>query len=502
MRTCLWMAVFALSINAYAARPQTEADFWNQAQLSSRFFHKFINNKACHSNFEYESSCYAALEAARGLVGGVVRLPASKTGDFEAAFENLELQLPESIPVQMMRAYAINAHLHKYDPYAGLVPMAQLISEQESVSASYVGIGVNVERNPLGIVIHEVYAGGPAEAAGLKADDVIVKIAKFGFEYEDVDAKDVAGVVELLLQEENTDIKVIVRRAGVELPEFKMKRAVVSVPNSDWTIVEKGVGYLRIRNFDSDDLCGDVETALEGMRRESVDKLVIDLRGNPGGEKYIAMCVTELFTGERPIIGTRYIANTIPELKDVMGDELVGSDTQEIEFENGGGEAVYKGKISVLIDSASASGAEVMSGALQDHKLAWVVGEKSYGKGTAQSHDAVPGNDSLLMIWTSEYFFQPSGRTNQAIGIKPSFEVVARLGQEAFNYKREVDVEQLSARALNGEWEETRPEEAQQIRECIAGKKYDVAALDAFAKAGQPADYQKAYAIAVLKCAP
>ncbi len=144
------MAVFALSINAFGATP-TEADFWKESNLTEAFFHKFINNERCHSTPEYEKSCQAALQAARGVAGGIlVRELAGRVTitDFEAEMTLLEGNLPAGVPVQMMRANAITAHLHQFDPYAGIMPIAQLMHEQESESAAYVGIGVNLERNP------------------------------------------------------------------------------------------------------------------------------------------------------------------------------------------------------------------------------------------------------------------------------------------------------------------------------------------------------------------
>jgi C-terminal peptidase prc len=494
MRLSLWMTAFALALPAYALEVRTEASYWRQTEVPQSLLHKFINNEKCRSSELYEKSCQAAIQAARALVGGtVVREPAAPVADFENALTALEADLPESIPVQMLRAHAIGAHLRAYDPYAGVLPLQQLFDEQNGDGQVYAG---------LGIVIHEVYKGGAAEAAGLKADDVILEVAKNGVEFKSLEKLGVPEVVQLILGGEGDPVGFKVKRDGRELEPFFTVRKAIRLAPSEIAMIEDGIGYLHIRGFDSEDLCDDVSAQLEKLNKKNAKKLVLDLRGNPGGEKYITLCVAELFLGEVPVMGTKYISNTIPSLKEVMGEDSIQPDSQEIEFEYGGSPAIYHGKVTVLIDSVSASGSEILAGALQDHKRAWLVGERSYGKGTAQTYEQMTGHEDLLMIWTSERFYQPSGRTNQAIGLTPSFPVSARLGRPEWPQQREADLHPNSAAPESAPWVETRPEEAQAVRDCIKTHAYDMDALKAFGKAGLPADYQKAYAVAVLKCMP
>jgi carboxyl-terminal processing protease len=146
----------------------------------------------------------------------------------------------------------------------------------------------------------------------------------------------------------------------------------------------------------------------------------------------------------------------------------------------------------VLIDSQSASASEILAGALQDYGRAWLVGETSYGKGSAQSMEQIPGYPSLTLKWTSERFYLPSGRSNQAIGIRPSFEIPRDRddGDRMVPRLREVDNMPNALSPESQPWVETRPKEKAAITDCVAAH-------------GVPEtidDYEKAYATAVLAC--
>ena len=314
MRLSLWMTVFALSFNAFADEVRQEADYWGEAKISEHLFNKFINNEKCRSSDLYEKSCVAAVRAAYELLGTEAVTAEDVRVDFELALKNAERELPPQIPVQMMRAYAINAHLQAYDAYAGMMPLQQLLDEQSSDGSVIVGVGINLERTPYGIVIHEVYRGGAAEAAGLKTDDIIVSVAKDGVNFTALENLPALDVVELILGEAGTPVAFKVSRDGREIEKpFAMKRARVVVKHSDSAVLEPGIGYLRIRNFDSAELCDDVIAQVEELKRAQVKSLIIDLRGNSGGEKYVTLCVAELFLGTKPLVGTTYISNTIPK---------------------------------------------------------------------------------------------------------------------------------------------------------------------------------------------
>jgi carboxyl-terminal processing protease len=205
----------------------------------------------------------------------------------------------------------------------------------------------------------------------------------------------------------------------------------------------------------------------------------------------MAVQIAELFLGPKVLTGTKLLDDTVPSIPAAMNREPETYE-KDIQWEPGfTRRATYRFPLVVLIDSQSASASEILAGALQDHGRAWLVGETSYGKGSAQSMEQIPDYPSLTLKWTSERFYLPSGRSNQGVGLRPSFEVPRDRNDFQLMVPRLREVDNMP-NALSPEsqpWVETRPTEKAAITNCVTA--YGVPNFE---------DYQQAYATAVLAC--
>lgn len=493
MRLGLWMAAIAIiSGNAFAAEVLSEAQIWKKTKLDSNLMSRFINDRVCQSSETYLLSCRNAVKAAADLAG-IKMYSVDPQDDFEKSLSEIERQLPSDIPVQMLRARAINAHLETFDPYAAIKASEEYRDTRTRATKKYVGIGMTVEQAPEGILIRETYSTSPAGKAGLRAGDLIVAIAGDGRNFEDALHLSVDGLADKVVGENGEPLSIRIRRGNREITYEKIKRSAVKVTYVNHAMIDKhlGIGYIRIRSFESIMVFTQFKARMRELKSEGMKKLIIDLRGNRGGDKSMATQIVELFAGPKKLTGWKLLDDKVPSIPVAM-NRAAENYEDEIQWEPGlAPKPAYNLPIVILIDSQSASASEVLAGALQDYNLAWLVGETSYGKGSAQSQEQIPDYPSLTLKWTSERFYLPSGRSNQGVGLRPSFEVPRdRLdGNKMVPRLRELDNVPNALSAESTPWVETRPAEQKMIEDCVLS--YGLPANE---------DYQLAYGTAVLAC--
>jgi C-terminal peptidase prc len=493
-RSWLWFTLNALLPFTLAnANPTTEAEEWATTKFPLTLRQAFISDEKCHSSEIRLAACRKALRTAQDL--SLVEPETELVWDFETALNSLETQIPRSIPLQMFRAKVVNSYLNFFDAHAAIKPSAARDQAFAGANHSFVGIGVVIEPTSEGIVVREVHAASPAAQAGLQVEDLILAVAtKTSRPFENVGI-DLDKTGDLIRGPRGSALVVRVRRGPDEF-EFTIKRASISVPSVSGS-VNGGIGYLRITSFTSYAVCSLMIQQLNQMKAQGLEKLILDLRGNPGGDKGMSICAAELFLGPRHVVGTRSIRNSIPGLDEIMqvnATEIQGRN--EIVWEGGYlAQPKFAGPMVVLVDALSASGSEIVAGALQDHQRAWLIGERTFGKGTVQSDEFIPGHSSLSLKHTIERFYLPSGRSNQAIGLLPNFEV-SRRGGSLKNRSpvslREVNLFPASLGPQSTVWSETRPSEAAALFKCASDRPTSGEKLDS--------DHPRAFALAVLGC--
>jgi len=261
------------------------------------------------------------------------------------------------------------------------------------------GIGAEISMRSDKLTIIRTLPENPAEKAGLNAGDVIVSV-------NDVSAAGwtVDQAVAKIRGDPGTTVKVSVQR-GTELKDFTITREVVSNPSVSSSVVD-GLGTLTISRFD-DKTAGLARLAAQDFKNKGVKAVILDLRGNGGGYLAAAQELAGLWLDNKVVVTERINNKTVDTLKS-------------------GGDAILAGiPTTVLINAGSASASEIVAGALQDHGVAKLVGEKSFGKGSVQELLPLTGGAQLKV--TVARWYTPNGKNINQEGIKP--DVAATLTQ-------------------------------------------------------------------------
>jgi carboxyl-terminal processing protease len=301
----------------------------------------------------------------------------------------------------LMRA-ALRGLLADLDPHSAYLEKESAEQLNEMTTGKYVGVGIELEMRNRQLVVVAPVDGGPAAKAGVRAGDVIVAIDDKPVRGRDVDEAS-AG----LRGPEGSPVKLRVRRAGeAEAREFALVRAEIALKAVSGRLLEPGYGYLRIATFQAG-TGTDVAAQLQALAKENgaaLRGLVLDLRSNPGGVLSAAVASADVFLDGGLVVRTRgRLATANTSYRANPADALAGA------------------PIIVLIDSGTASAAEVLAGALQDHKRALLMGSRSFGKGSIQSVVPLPNGDAVKL--TTGRYYTPDGHSIQAHGLTPEYKL-------------------------------------------------------------------------------
>ena len=253
-----------------------------------------------------------------------------------------------------------------------------------------------------------------------------------------------ADAVKIMRGEPGTEIVLTVIREGEEAPlKFALTRDIIKVKSVKHRLLEKNYGYLRISSFQSGTGSG-LNEAINDLKKENEGQLkglVLDLRNNPGGVLNAAVEVSDAFLDSGLIVFTEgRIKNSEMRFNAASGDTLNGA------------------PIVVLINGGSASASEIVAGALQDHKRAIIMGEKSFGKGSVQT--ILPTSNGAAIKLTTARYFTPSGRSIQAEGIEPDVKLarvkLESLEKSKFESIKEAD---LSHHLINNSADKNKQKE-------------------------------------------
>ncbi len=257
------------------------------------------------------------------------------------------------------------------------------------------GIGCEIGVRGDRATVLRVLADSPAQAAGMKAGDIFVSVN--GEAVEGLDATTVASKVR---GEKGTTVKLVMQR-GEEQKEFTITRAQVTDASVRWSI-DNGIGTITMSRFDDDTGRLATQAATE-FKAQGVKGVVLDLRGNGGGYLSAAVNVAGIWLDNKVVVTEKANGK-------VTGTEKTGS-----------GALLAGVKTVVLVNGASASASEIVAGALQDHKAATIVGEKTFGKGTVQK--VVNLLDGRLLKVTIARWYTPNGKNITKEGISPDKKV-------------------------------------------------------------------------------
>lgn len=317
---------------------------------------------------------------------------------FGDVFERVRAKYVDEISDEKLIQYAINGMLMNLDPHSSYLDEKEFGDMQVQTRGEFGGLGIEVTMDQGLVKVVSPIFDTPAYRAGVQAGDYITHL-------------DGAAIIGLTLNEAvdrmrgkvGAPIKLTIRRESTAEPiELTLVRDIIKIESVKYEMVGNDIGYIRITTFNQNSDSGVKKAIAEFTAKKDVhlNGIILDLRNNPGGLLDQAISVSDLFLDKGEIVSTR------------------GRHAQDTERDNATPGDVTNGlPIVVLINGGSASASEIVSGALQDHHRAIVVGTQSFGKGSVQTVIPLPGNGAMRL--TTARYYTPSGRSIQAKGIEP-----------------------------------------------------------------------------------
>jgi len=287
---------------------------------------------------------------------------------------------------------AIPGMLRTLDPHSSFVDPQEYAEMQRKMHAGYSGVGMEIFLDNNRVVVTRPFQNSPAWRADLRRGDVIVAVNG-----KDTKGMDSAAVADLLRGPRGTNVRVTVKREGapdyisVDITRGEIETTLV---DAFWLDESKGIAYLKIDSFEAQNVARDVEAAMRRLGENNVKGLIFDLRDNPGGLVNEAATVAGRFLKDQQL---------------VVSDH--GRAQSEQVFRAHAVAAAQKYPVVVLVNEHSASAAEIVTGALQDHDRAWVLGATTFGKGLVQGQ--FPLHEGAALLLTIAHYYTPSGRLIQ-----------------------------------------------------------------------------------------
>jgi len=352
---------------------------------------------------------------------------------FGDVFQRVRAEYVEEISDKELVEAAISGMLTSLDPHSAYLPDDNFKKMQVQTSGKFGGLGIEVTMEDGFLKVVSPIDDTPAAKAGIQPEDLIVS----------VDGESIIGVtlteaVEKLRGSIGSEVVVIIQRADEEPFEVSIIRDEIKIKSVRHRLYDS-IGYIRITTFSEQTTPG-LEKSLAELEEEAesgLDGLIIDLRNNPGGLLSEAISISDAFLEKGEIVSTRGRAEgDIQHAYARPGDITNGL------------------PVVVLINSGSASASEIVAGALKDHKRAILMGTRSFGKGSVQTIQPMPGHGAIRL--TTARYYTPSGISIQAKGIEPDIEVaLARIEKLEGGPVREEDLRGALDKSGQQDTEET-----------------------------------------------
>lgn len=313
---------------------------------------------------------------------------------FNDIYKQLDLFYVDSLSADTVIEWAIDGMLQQVDPFTEYYPESNMEELREMTTGKYAGVGsvIRYYKKEDRVMMVEPWENSPAAEAGIKAGDIILTIDDV-----DIKGKSASDVSKMLRGDAGTSFEIKVKRNGAAEPlTFKITRRNIAVPPVPYYgKISDGIGYIYFDRF-TENCSRDVRRAIIDLKEKGAKSLVIDMRGNPGGLLSEAIEIVNLFVPKG-----QKVVYTKGKLASVNSEYSTSKEPLDIEI-----------PVVVLVNSMTASSAEIVSGSLQDLDRAVIMGQRTFGKGLVQIPREVPYHGSLK-VTTSRYYI-PSGRCIQA----------------------------------------------------------------------------------------
>lgn len=315
-----------------------------------------------------------------------------------SAYDTLKQEYYKKIDDEKLVEGAVKGMVESLDdPYTSYMDLKESEGFEENISSSFEGIGAEVTETNGYIMIVSPIKGSPAEKAGLKPRDKILKV-----DNKSVEGMSVNEAVSLIRGEKGTKVSLEIERDGVGTLTFTITRDTIPIETVYSEVVENKIGKIQITKF-SENTGKELADALTELKEKKVKGIVLDLRQNPGGLMDQAITMSNMF---------------VDKGKKILQVEAKDGSKDIYKAEN---QPIVDVPVVVITDNGTASAAEIMAAALNESEGIPIVGEKTFGKGTVQS--AKTFEDGSSMKYTTAKWLTPSGKWIHEKGIEPQYKV-------------------------------------------------------------------------------
>lgn len=301
------------------------------------------------------------------------------------------------------------------DPYTTYLDAKDYSDMMISTQGTYGGIGIIVTADDEGYVsVISPIEGTPGERAGLATGDRILQV-----DQQSVTGNRLDDAVALMRGEPETEVIIeVIKKNQRESSEISITREIIKIQSVRSEMLESGIGYLRISSFD-EQTGRDFKRHMDELIEQGTEKLVLDLRNNPGGLLNQANYIADLLLDEGIIV---YTENRHGYRREEKSDK-----------------SMYDVELVVLINEGSASASEILAGAIQDHQRGLILGTTSFGKGLVQELQRMP--DGTGFKYTVSQYFTPEGRNIHDVGIEP--DIVVEIPEEMIENAQDIEEEDI-----------------------------------------------------------
>ena len=373
-------------------------------------------------------SIYAPAAFANG------ELPLDDLRTFAEIFSKIKKDYVETIDDETLLRNAIQGMMTGLDPHSAYLVPDDYKELQSGTTGEFGGLGIEVGMENGFVKVIAPIDDTPAHRAGVEAGDLIIRL-----DDTPVKGMSLGDAVNVMRGKPGTDLILTIVREGQEGPiKITVTRDIIRVTSVRSELLDAGIGYVRISQFQSrtGESLREAIKRLQDKHETPLSGMILDLRNNPGGVLSAAVSVSDAFVTEGIIV---YTEGRLEDAK--------------LKFNAKATDVLDGAPIVVLVNGGSASASEIVAGALQDHKRAIVMGERTFGKGSVQTILPME-NGSALKLTTARYF-TPSGRSIQAKGIEPDI-IVDPL--RVSRVERQVGIKEanLARHLTNGDEEEAQ----------------------------------------------
>ena len=315
-----------------------------------------------------------------------------------STYDTLKKEFYKDVEDNVLVDGAINGMIQSLgDPYSTYMDEDQAKDFQDSISSSFEGIGAEIQEQDQQIMVVSPIKGSPAEKAGIKPNDIILSV-----DGESLKGLTSTEAVMKIRGEKGTKVDLSISRGDSEPIKVTIVRDTIPIETVYAEMISKDTAKIQVTSF-SEHTSEELEAAIQDMEKEGMEKLILDLRGNPGGLLSQAEAISNLFVPEGKIIY---------QLEYRAGDRSVVKSKNKHPFDK---------PVAVLIDGGSASASEIVAAAVSESADIPLVGEKSFGKGTMQT--AKEYNDGSNFKYTAGKWLTPDGNWIHGKGVKPDTKV-------------------------------------------------------------------------------